>query len=469
MNIIPVILSGGSGDRLWPISRSAYPKQFVNLNSDHSLMQDTILRCQAMNLTDIIILANNAHEVLIDKDLKNINCNNAVKIFEPCIRNTAPAIALAAHHAYAQNADNYIWVLPSDQYIDNTDALKEAVNTAHKVAANNNLVTFGIKPSKPSTEYGYIKMLSNSDLVEEFVEKPDLDKAKYYLEQGNYYWNSGMFLFKAEAYLNELKKHEPEIYELTKKSYDNAHTKGNNISVDSSAYEQSKNISIDYAVMERSNKVSCIPLGNIVWSDIGSWNSLWEINDNKDTSNNVTQGNVLTNDAQNNFIHSDNKRIIGAVGVQDLAIIDTKDAVLVCNRSQNGKQIKELVSSIREQKHDAGTQHTKCYRPWGSYEILEESDNFKIKRIIVNPGSILSLQSHNHRSEHWIIVKGQAEVTCDDKIIPLKENESTFIPCQAKHRIANPGTEPMHFIEVQYGSYLGEDDIIRYEDVYGRA
>ena len=473
--IIPVILSGGSGERLWPLSRAKYPKQFVKLYSEMSLIQETALRCQALGYQEPIILCNAQHQFLIEKQLAEININDYSMILEPAARNTAPAIAMASHYAQAKypNQEIYLLVLPSDQFMQNCNPFGDAVKNSIAYAAQNNLITFGIKPDSPNINYGYIELDSDNALINQahpikrFIEKPPLADAKKYYQDHHYYWNGGIFLFSPETYLTELRTYQPELAKQAQNSWNQSKNSitGNLVNIDQESFTKCESISIDYAVMEKSKQVACTPISSD-WSDIGTWSALWEISP-KDQDNNATRGRVITDNCKNNYLHSES-RLIGAADLEDIVVVETKDAILVSKNDSNSK-IKNITKQIKEQELPEIKEHLKDYRPWGSYEILDEGPNYKVKHIIVNPGCILSLQMHHHRAEHWVIVKGLAEVTLEDKVFQLKENESTFIPLQAKHRIANPGKEPMHFIEVQSGSYLGEDDIVRFEDQYGRA
>ena len=472
MPLIPVIMSGGFGSRLWPQSRSLYPKQFIPLVNDTTMLQDTLLRLEGINnVAAPIVVANNEHRFLVAEQLREIGQKANSIILEPVGRNTAPAVALAALQAIAEAADDkdpILLVLAADHVIKDTTAFHHAVNIAYAHASRDKLVTFGVVPTKPETGYGYIKAgVSSQDgaaVVQEFVEKPDHEVAKSYLESGSYYWNSGMFMFSAKKYLRELEQFRPDILDTCKKAIGSEYQDLDFVRIDKDAFEQCPEDSIDYAVMEKTDNAVVVPL-DAEWSDVGSWSALWDIS-NKDKNNNVTVGDVQLYDTKNSYIRSEHK-LIATVGVDDLVITESDDAILVShiNRVQD---VKKIVENLKKEKRKESKLHRKVYRPWGSYDSTDQSDRFQVKRITVKPGAKLSLQKHYHRAEHWIVVKGSAVVTNGDSEIFLTENESTFIPAGVVHRLENPGKINLELIEVQSGSYLGEDDIVRIEDTYGR-
>jgi mannose-1-phosphate guanylyltransferase/mannose-6-phosphate isomerase len=459
--LIPVILSGGVGSRLWPLSREHYPKQLLALVNEQTLLQNTITRLQNLpNQADPLIICNETHRFLVAEQLRNIEVHPEHIVLEPIGRNTAPAAAIAALMA---PEEALLLVLPADHFILDTAKFSEAVTAGISLAEQNNLVTFGIVPNSPETGYGYIKAQGVS--VERFVEKPDLETAKQYVDSKEYYWNSGMFLFKASQYISELEKFAPDILAACRESIANAKQDQNFLRLDQTTFEKSPSISIDYAVMEQTQKAAVIPL-DAGWNDVGAWSSLWEVSE-QDDNNNVILGDVLTENAQNCYLRAEN-RLLAAIGVKDLTIVETADAVLVAHKD-HVQDVKKIVNRLKEQNRPEIELHRQVYRPWGSYECIDSEERFQVKRITVNPGASLSLQMHYHRSEHWIVVTGTARITRDDESFILSENQSTYIPLGIKHRLENPGKIPLELIEVQSGSYLGEDDIIRYDDTYGRV
>ena len=468
--IYPVILSGGSGERLWPLSRKSLPKQFLKLCSNHTLIQEVANRVNVLSSSNpLTVICNDDHRFLVTEQLKDIQINNFNLILEPLGRNTAPAIAIAALKLIKDNPDALLLILSADQVIQDQLQFIQSIKESIEFAENGQIVIFGIKPSNPNTNYGYIKtgeVLKEGQIftVEKFVEKPDLAKARTYFESDNYFWNGGIFLFKANTFLEEMTKYNPEIIDICQKSLENSTEDGNSLKVNKEYFEKCPSISIDYALIEKTDKIVCSIL-DVGWSDIGSWSSLWEISP-KDIEGNVTKGDAFIVSSRNNFIQS-TSRLIATAGIDDLVIVETDDAILITKRGKEN-EIKEIVEELKVKKRTEGSIHTKAYRPWGHYEVLDEYDNFKVKRITVNPGGSLSLQMHYHRSEHWIVVKGTAEVTVNDSVQILSENQSTYIPIGAKHRLRNPGKTPLQLIEVQSGSYLEEDDIVRFEDIYGR-
>ena len=470
MKIIPVILSGGSGSRLWPLSRQAYPKQLLALTGPDTLIQQTVKRADALeNTCPPLLVCNNEHRFMVAEQLMQMGCKPMDIILEPVKRNTAPAVAVAAFRCLTEDPDSLMLVLPADHLLEETEKFQSAVNQGSYAADRDYLVTFGIKPKWAETGYGYIKKGDNlkNDLfkVEKFVEKPDRKTAQEYLTSENYYWNSGMFLLKPDVYLQELQRLEPEIYRACKGAFENAAKDLDFLRIDKGYFTQSPSDSIDYAVMEKTERAAVVAL-DCPWNDIGSWSSLWEVSP-KDGAGNALKGDVVTEDVSNSLIISQ-KRLVSALGIRDLVIIETPDAVLVANK-ERCQEVKKIVRHLKEKGREEFLFHSKVYRPWGSYEGLVTGERFQVKLITVKPGAKLSVQMHHHRAEHWIIVKGTAKVQRGDETILLTENESTFIPLGTVHSLENPGKIPLELIEVQSGSYLGEDDIVRIEDMYGRA
>lgn len=464
--VYPVILSGGSGTRLWPLSRKHYPKQLLKLTSSYTMLQETALRLTGFEKP--IAVCNDTHRFMVAEQLQEIGQNATAIILEPVARNTAPAIALAAFAALEQNADATLVVLPADHVIEDVNAFQNAVLSVLDVAQNDSLVTFGVVPSKPETGYGYIQASDDSGTISsiaQFVEKPDLITAEHYVNSGKFYWNSGMFVFKAQAYLNELSNNNPDIYKHTKMAWDNSTRDLDFIRVDKEAFSQSPDDSIDYAVMENTRKGMVLPI-NVGWSDVGSFSALWEVLD-KDESGNVSLGDVKHIDSNNCLVQSENQ-FVATIGVQDLIVIGTKDSILVAHKDEVQK-VKEVVNHLKNTGRTEHLLHREVYRPWGSYDSIESGKRYQVKRIVVKPGASLSLQMHHHRAEHWIVVSGTALVEVDAKETLLTENESVYIPLGATHRLTNPGKIQLELIEVQSGSYLGEDDIVRFEDVFGRC
>lgn len=473
MKITPVILSGGSGTRLWPISRELNPKQFSDFFGEQSLFQKTALRTKNKSLfKSPVILCNNEHRFNVSESLKDIKITPKSIILEPIGRNTAPAIAIAAVDIVTNNkkGDDLMLVMPSDHIIENEEEFLKQVEVASKAAKEEYLVTFGIVPDSPETGYGYIKKstklkdLKGTFSVDQFVEKPDLKTAKKFIKTKDYFWNSGIFLFKASTFLEEIQKHSNTIFLNGCNSYNNSTKDLGFIRLDKEYFEKCPDISIDYCVMEKTTKAALIPL-DAKWSDVGSWDSIHKIS-KKDKDNNSIIGDVKAIDTENCYINSEDK-LVATIGVKDLIIIALKDSILIANKN-NAQDVKKLFNTLKEEKREECQSHTKMHRPWGHFETIHLSDRTKVKRIIVNPKACLSLQMHNHRAEHWIIIKGTAFVTCDTKEFILTEDQSTYIPIGKKHRLENRGKIPLEVIEVQTGSYLGEDDIVRFSDIYGR-
>ena len=466
--MIPVIMSGGSGTRLWPLSRKNKPKQFLNLFGSSSLFQNTLKRLEGIDdLAEPIIVCNNDHRFMVAEQLHEIDSNNATIILEPCARNTAPAIVVAALQAQSHGHDPLLLVLAADHVIHDQQAFHTAISKAKIAAEQGALVTFGIIPTSAHTGFGYIEAQEKSVVsqVLAFVEKPDADTAQRYLDSGNYYWNSGMFLFKASTIINEMEHFAPDMLKSCQQALTESTTDFDFIRLDKEQFESCPSDSLDYAVMEKTDKAVVIPL-DAGWSDVGSWPSLWE-NQDKDQQNNVLIGDTVIENVSNSYIHSE-QRLVSVLGVDNLIVVDTPDAVMIASKDQ-AENIKSIVASLSKQNRDEATMHRKGYRPWGYYDSIDSGERFQVKRLSVNPGASLSLQLHHHRAEHWVVVKGVAEVTCGEEVKLLSENESTYIPVGVKHRLHNPGRVPLEIIEVQSGSYLGEDDIVRFDDIYNRT
>ena len=488
MHIIPVIMSGGSGSRLWPQSRSLYPKQFLPLVNDQTMLQNTITRLDGLQgVSAPLLIANEAHRFLAAEQFRQLGRQAGGIILEPVGRNTAPAVALAALKALnhgdhgkhkgkaslAEKCDPVLLVLAADHVIQDEGAFHRVVEAALPAARDGMLVTFGIVPTHAETGYGYIKALNHGDheehkgvfCVSEFVEKPDLEAAKGYLASGDYYWNSGMFMFKASRYLEELKKFRPDILEACERAMGVEHPDLDFVRLDEEAFKACPDESIDYAVMEKTEDAIVIPL-DAGWSDVGSWSSLADISD-LDEAGNAVQGDVMLHDTHNTYVRSD-KKLIATVGVDNLVITESDDAILVAAKDRV-QDVKKIVERLKAENRTEAKLHRKVYRPWGAYDSIDSGERFQVKRITVKPGAKLSLQKHYHRAEHWVVVKGTALVTNGDQEVLLTENQSTYIPIGAVHRLENPGRFDLELIEVQSGGYLGEDDIVRLEDTYGRV
>jgi len=465
--IVPVILCGGGGTRLWPLSRSLYPKQFLNLVNESSLFQDTILRLPK-SLNKPLVICNEDQRFLAAEQLRQIKIKSNGIILEPVGKNTAPAITLAALKLMTEIDDPLLLVLSSDHLIQDIAAFHESINIAEKLAMDNKLVTFGILPDKPETGYGYIEIEKSEPgeyfNIKSFKEKPNKKDSQNYIDSGNYLWNSGMFMFKSSIYLNEIEKFEPGIFTACKKSLKAEFHDLDFIRLDSDEFIQCPNKSIDYAVMEKTEKSVVVQLDSN-WKDIGSWDALFD-SKNKDADGNVIEGDVIFHNVSNTFAFSSN-RLVTATGVSNLIIVDTPDALLVTNKD-SVQNVKNIVNELKNSKRPETENHRKVFRPWGYYDSIDNGSGFQVKRILVNPGAKLSLQKHKHRAEHWIVVKGIATITFKDKVFNLSSNKSTYIPKGEIHRLENREQTPLEIIEIQTGIYLGEDDIIRLEDDYQR-
>ena len=469
--IIPVILAGGSGTRLWPLSRKHYPKQLLKLFGDKTMLQQTLLRLHGVpNLAPPIVVCNEEHRFMVAEQLHEIGQKKSSIILEPIARNTAPALALAAIHARAVGDNPILLVLSADHMIKDVDVFQIALSKAIEAANLGCLATFGVMPTRPETGYGYIKtdnVSSSGDFfpVAQFVEKPDLTTAEKYLSEGCYYWNSGMFVFQTNVFLQELQAQSPDVVVAAEQAKVWAVQDLDFIRVDKESFAHAPNISIDYALMEKSKNVVCVPLA-AGWSDVGDWKSFWDLSDKDDAGNSLI-GDSIDIDSTNTLVFSQDK-LVATLGVNNLMIINTPDAVLVADKSQ-AQQVKSIITQIEKQNRSEHLQHREIYRPWGCYDAIDSGDRYQVNRIRVKPGGSLSLQIHHHRAEHWIVVKGTALVQKGDETILLSENESTYIPVGTKHRLSNPGKIPLEIIEVQSGPYLLEDDVVRYEDSYGRS
>jgi len=468
--LTPVILSGGVGSRLWPLSREHYPKQLLALVGTNTLLQETLLRLTGLaDQSAPLMVCNEAHRFLVAEQLRSIGIIADHIILEPIGRNTAPATAVAALVALSKNPDTLLLVLPADHLMTNAAAFREAITEGISLAQANYLVTFGTVPKHPETGYGYIKATelvnpTKALLVERFIEKPPLSEAQQYVNSGEYYWNSGMFLFKASHYLNELTRFAPDIMGACRQAVDNALEDKNFLRLDEASFKVCPSNSIDYAVMEYTESAVVVPL-DAGWNDVGAWSSLWEVM-NHDNQGNIKIGDILTENVQNCYLRAEH-RLVAAIGLDNHIVVETPDAVLIAKQDQV-QEVKKIVATLKASNRSEADLHRKVYRPWGSYETIDAEERFQVKRITVNPGASLSLQMHYHRTEHWVVVRGTARITRGEEVFILTENQSTYIPVGTQHRLENPGKLPLDIIEVQSGSYLGEDDIVRFEDVYGR-
>ncbi|CAI1514444.1 mannose-1-phosphate guanylyltransferase/mannose-6-phosphate isomerase [Serratia quinivorans] len=469
--LLPVIMAGGTGSRLWPMSRELHPKQFLRLHSLHSMLQETLKRLDGIEVSEPVVICNEDHRFMVAEQLRQIDMLSHNIILEPIGRNTAPAIALAALNAVAQGHDPIMLVLAADHIIKDVATFHSAIEAAMPYAADQSLVTFGIVPTGPETGYGYIQRGERSgenspaSSVKRFVEKPDLATAQNYVDSGEYFWNSGMFMFRAKRYLEELERFCPDILDACRRSLNDTECDKNFINVNRDAFSSCPDESVDYAVMEKTLDAVMIPL-DAGWSDVGSWSALWEVSQ-KDEAGNALTGDTFLHNSHDCYINTDEK-LVAAVGVDNLVIVNTKDAVLVVDKSKV-QDVKKVVEHLKKHKRTEYRRHREVYRPWGICDILVDEKRFNVNRITVNPGEAFSLQMHHHRTEHWVVLAGTARVTTGDKTFLLTENQSTFIPIGVIHRLENPGNIPLELIEIQSGSYLGDDDIIRIKDHYGRC
>jgi mannose-1-phosphate guanylyltransferase/mannose-6-phosphate isomerase len=472
MKIYPVILSGGAGTRLWPLSRAVMPKQLLPLVTDKTMLQETALRVRGWpEVMAPLVVCGNEHRFLVAEQLRDVGITPHAILLEPAGRNTAPAVAAAAQFLTDQDPDAIMLVLPADHVIEKNEAFRMAVERAYKLVQDGALATFGIVPGAPETGYGYIKRgeplpgFDDCYKIERFVEKPDRDTAEGFVADGGFYWNSGMFMFRAERFLAEIAQHAPQIAGAAEAAVRDAYRDLDFCRLDEAAFAASPSDSIDYAVMEHTRD-GVVVSADIGWSDVGSWSALADVQ-TKDANGNVQRGDVYLDNTSNTLVRAES-RIVALIGVKDLVVVETNDAVLVAHKDQV-QRVKNVVDHLKVQARTEHLHHTRVYRPWGYYEGIDAGERFQVKRITVKPGEKLSLQMHHHRAEHWIVVSGTARVTCGEKSILLAENESTYIPLGTTHRLENPGKLPLHLIEVQSGSYLGEDDIVRFEDIYQRA
>ena len=470
--LLPVIMAGGTGSRLWPMSRELYPKQFLRLYGQRSMLQETVLRLDDVDAREPVVICNQEHRFLVAEQLRQINKLSHNIILEPVGRNTAPAIALATLSAIENGDDPILLVLAADHIINNKLAFHQAIKSAFKFALQGRLVTFGIVPTGPETGYGYIHRGQEETLDEQiayqvsrFVEKPNKETAESYIASGEYYWNSGMFMFRAKKYLEELEKFRPDILDACKAAIQGCEESDEFIKVDRDLFIACPDESVDYAVMEKTTDAVVVGL-DADWSDVGSWSALWEVSP-KDDKGNVLTGDTFLHNANNCYINTDEK-LIAAIGVDDLVIINTKDAVLVVNKDQV-QDVEKVVEYLKANHRSEYKRHREIYRPWGRCDVVVQTERFNVNRITVKPGAAFSMQMHHHRTEHWVILSGTGEVTIKDQKFLLTENQSTFIPIGAQHRLENPGKIPLELLEIQSGSYLGDDDIIRIKDQYGRC
>lgn len=468
--LIPVILAGGSGSRLWPLSRKHYPKQLLKLFGERTMLQQTLIRLEGVpDLGDPIVVCNEEHRFMVAEQLQEIGQTQAAILLEPLARNTAPALALAAVKAQTMAENPTLLVLAADHVIENIPLFHSAIAAAVEAADREYLVTFGVEPTRPETGYGYIKTSDGGTQVyrpvELFAEKPDLPTAESYLAQGGYYWNSGMFVFQTQTFLQELEHYSPSVLRAAKGAFEKARLDLDFVRIDREEFASAPDISIDYALMENSDKVVCVPF-RAGWSDVGCWQSFWELSE-KDERGNTFVGDSIDLNSKDTLVFSRDK-LVATIGVSNLLVINTPDAVLVADKG-SAQQVKAVIAEIEKQNRTEHLQHREIYRPWGCYDSVDQGTRYQVKRIRVKPGAQLSMQMHYHRAEHWVVVKGTAKLEKDNETILLSENESTFIPVGTRHRLSNPGRIPLELIEVQSGPYLGDDDIERFEDDYGRV
>jgi mannose-1-phosphate guanylyltransferase / mannose-6-phosphate isomerase len=481
MKLSPVVLAGGGGTRLWPLSREHYPKQFLSLFGEKTLLQNTLLRMEGLNtsveVSDPVIICNEAHRFLVTEQSAQISTNISNIILEPKGRNTAPALTVAAIHQIENEGDAVIIMMPADHIITEIELFHDAINVALEMAQDNYLVTFGVKPASPETGYGYIHLADKIQTINDqsihaisgFTEKPDRPTAEEYLSSGDYLWNSGIFMMKASVWLERINVLQQEIANASSEAIKKGKNDGLFFRLDEDSFLKCPDDSIDYAVMEKlaqnnDDKIAVIPV-DVGWSDVGAWSSVWEIND-KDSNNNHIEGDAIVEDSSNCFIKSE-RGLVVTIGCHDMVIVDTDDAIMIADRNKT-QDVKKVVEKLKIDNRSESLLHRKVYRPWGSYDSVDSGDNFQVKRLTVNPGKKLSLQLHHQRAEHWVVVKGVATVTKGDEVIILQENESTYIPVGMKHRLENDTEDFLEIIEVQSGSYLGEDDIVRFDDDFGR-
>jgi mannose-1-phosphate guanylyltransferase/mannose-6-phosphate isomerase len=469
MKVIPVILSGGSGTRLWPLSRKDRPKQYLSLTVNHTMLQETILRLKGLDfLASPIIICNKDHRFIVAEQCKEINITNPTIMLEPVGRNTAPAIAAAAAQSLRQSDKSMLLVLSADHVIKDVENFHKAIKRAVKQAQNGKLVTFGVVPKNANTGYGYMKLSGETSRgvfnVEKFVEKPDLQTAQLYLEQGNFLWNSGMFAFQAKTVIDELAIYSSDMVKSVKESVDKATKDLDFIRLEAQSFASSPSDSIDYALMEKSSKVVVVSL-DANWNDIGSWSALYEVGES-DNNGNVIQGDVFTVETTNTYINSSH-HLLATIGVKNLVIVDTPNATLIATKNKS-HEVNKILDQLERQNRNEQFSHRKVYRPWGWYDSIESGENFQVKRLYINPKSKLSLQQHQYRAEHWVVVSGRANVINGKEVLTLNKGESTYIPLGVKHSLENKTKYPLEIIEVQSGTYLSENDIIRFEDIYGR-
>jgi mannose-1-phosphate guanylyltransferase/mannose-6-phosphate isomerase len=468
--LLPVLMAGGSGTRLWPLSRSQYPKQFLRLVGDHTMLQATALRAAALpGVVAPLAICGDQHRFIVAEQLQEAGIRGAAIVLEPQGRNTAPVAAVAAHYAkQAHGRDAVVFLMAADHVIPDQRSFETAVRIAVAAAAEGRIVTFGVKPTRPETGYGYIQagkaLKSRAREILAFVEKPNLETAQRYVKEGNYLWNSGMFVFRADTMLAELERLEPAMSAAARESLEKANRDLDFVRLDPEAFARTRADSIDYAVMEKTRSAAIVEL-DAGWDDVGSWSFL--DTQPKDANGNVTRGDVLLEDARSNLVHA-SSRLVALAGVNDQIVVETADAVLITTRDR-AQDVKKIVAKLQAMKRVEADSHPRVYRPWGWYETTTLGERFQVKRIMVKPGQKLSLQMHHHRAEHWVVVQGTARVTCGDRAFLLREDQSTYIPLGEKHRLENPGKVPLELIEVQSGPYLGEDDIVRFDDIYGRT
>ncbi len=472
LDIQPVIMAGGSGTRLWPLSRAGYPKQFLVLSGNSSLFQQAAERLAALAEPDLavaapLVVGNEEHRFLVLEQLREVRLAPGAVLLEPCGRNTAPAVTLAALQASLEGRDPILVVTPADQTVSDPAAFGAAMRQAARRAADGSLVVLGVTPDRPETGYGYIR--SAGEVVQAFVEKPDLPTAQRYLSEGGYSWNAGMFVMRASSWLQALREFRPDILAATGAAFDQRQQDSVFVRPDKTLFAAVPSESVDYAVMERcpgsAHPLAMVPL-SAGWNDLGAWEAVWQVGE-KDSAGNVTRGDALLSNCRNTLVHA-GSRLVAAVGVENVMVVETPDAVLVIDRARS-QEVKAIVERLQKEGRGEQLLHRKVHRPWGWYDGIDHGERFQVKRIQVKPGASLSLQMHHHRAEHWIVVSGTAEVTVGDRTTLLSENQSTYIPLGEVHRLANPGKVPLEIIEVQSGSYLGEDDIVRFQDTYGRS